>query len=94
MLFVVIAKYATDPEVGARRERVRDAHIENLKRHAETGEVVISGPILDDAGAPKGSALIVDFDSREALQAFLDADLYSQNGIWASFEIDPFMRVV
>ncbi len=94
MLFVVIAKYATDPEVGARRERVRDAHIENLKAHAETGEVVISGPILDDTGTPKGSALILDFASRDAVQAFLDADLYSREGIWVSFEIDPFVRVV
>lgn len=94
MLYVVIAKYATDLEVGTRRERVRDAHIENLKRHAETGEVVISGPILDDAGTPKGSALILEFVSREAVQAFLDADLYSQNGIWESFEIDPFVRII
>lgn len=94
MMFVVIASYAADANMAERRARVRDEHVENLKRHAERGQIVISGPILDDAGNPKGSALIVDVDSREALQAFLEADLYSREGVWASFEIHPFQRVV
>lgn len=94
MLFVVIAEYAADAGMAERRAGVREAHIANLKAQAESGRVVISGPILDDAGNPKGSALILDVDSREALQAFLEADLYSREGVWASFEIHPFQRVV
>ena len=94
MMFVVIAQYATDEGMAARRARVRDAHIENLKRAAERGDVVISGPILDDEGTPKGSALIVEVDSKEALMAFLEADLYRLEGVWESFEIHPFQRVI
>jgi uncharacterized protein YciI len=94
MMFVVIAQYATDEGMAARRARVRDAHVENLKVGAERGEVIISGPILDDEGNPKGSALIVEVASREALMAFLEADLYRLEGVWESFEIHPFQRVV
>ncbi len=94
MMYVVIATYATDADMTARRERVRAEHLENLKKHAESGQVVIAGPILDDEENPKGSALIVDFDSRETLKTFLEADLYSLERVWESFEIHLFRRAV
>ncbi len=94
MTFMVIATYATDAGVTERRERVRAEHLAALKEHAGRGQVVIAGPVLDDAQTPKGSALVVEFESREALSTFLRADAYSREGVWESFEIHLFSRVI
>lgn len=94
MMFLVIAKDADGPDVLSRRQRVRDAHLQNLEPYLAGGQVVLGGAILNDTGEPCGSALITDFETREALEAFLQADLYAREGVWESFEIYPFRRAV
>lgn len=94
MTFMVIATYATDAGMTERRAKVRAEHLATLKEHAERGQVVVAGPILDDSQTPTGSALVVEFETREVLSAFLQADAYSREGVWESFQIHLFSRVI
>jgi uncharacterized protein YciI len=94
MMFLVIAKDAGGPDTLSRRQRVRNEHLRNLEPYIAGGQVILGGAILDDTGKPCGSALVTDFETREALEVFLQADLYTREGVWESFEIHPFRRAV
>ena len=48
------------------------------------------GAILDDTGAMIGSATIVEFPDRAALDAWLARDPYVTGGVWQKIEVRPF----
>ena len=50
-----------------KRMEVRPRHLENMTRNKE--HVVCAGGILDEAGKPIGSVLVLDFESRDQLDA-------------------------
>lgn len=63
----------------------RPAHLEYAK-----GYVRLGGPILDEAGQPMGSAMIIEADSLEDARARLAADPYTKAGLFASTELLPW----
>lgn len=65
----------------------RDAHVAHVRG---SGIVRIAGPMVDDAGVPVGSLLIVEADDLAAARAFADADPYAAAGVFASVDIAPF----
>ena len=56
--------------------------------------VQLGGALLNDVGVMIGSALLVEADSKEELESFLQSDIYTLEGVWQSFEIYPFKRAV
>ena len=94
MQFLVVARDGTDQDAAARRAAVRDAHIERAKAMAQSGAMIIGGAMLDDDGAMIGSACIVEFDDRAALDAWLDSDPYVTGDVWRAIEVTPFRRAV
>lgn len=73
------------------RQSTRPAHLEHL--HAHQGKLVEAGPLLDAAGKPCGSLLLVDMaDSAEA-EAFAAADPYAKAGLFESVVIRPYRAV-
>ncbi len=87
MQFLVIARDGTDADALSRRLATRDAHLANVKKYKEAGQVLIGGALLSADGTMNGSALIADFPDRAALDAYLQTDPYTVNGVWQSFEI-------
>lgn len=73
---------------------MRDEHLRNLEPYVASGQVILGGAILDEAGDPTGLALVAEFETQGALEAFLQADLYTHEGVWETFEIYPFRRAV
>jgi hypothetical protein len=73
------------------RLATRPAHIEHLK--AEAGRILLGGPVLDAAGNPCGSLLVVEAADRAAAEAFAAADPYAKAGLFESVVIRPY-RVV
>ena len=71
MQFVIIARDGTDPEAPTRRQAVRPAHLEGIRRFVERGNILIGGAILDEVGNMVGSVLVADFPTREELDAWL-----------------------
>jgi uncharacterized protein YciI len=49
---------------------------------------------LDDDAEMIGSGILIEAESKEALETFLKEDIYSQAGVWLEFEIYPFKRAV
>ncbi len=90
MQFVITA-YDGD-NMPEKRMEVRPRHLANLARI--TDRVVCAGGLLDEDGRMKGSVMILDFDSREALDAYLDTEPYRTEGVWADVRVEPIHVVI
>ena len=89
MLFAIIC---TDKPGGLElRMATRPAHLEHLKAHER--ELVLVGPVLDAAGQPCGSLLVVEAADRAAAETFAAADPYARAGLFESVVIRPFRTV-
>ncbi|PIB94337.1 YciI family protein [Caulobacter sp. FWC2] len=81
-LFVVYCK--DKPGALETRMATRPTHLDYLNG---AGLVKAAGPLLDDAGSPIGSMLIVEAEDRAAAQTFVDNDPYTLAGLFESVEI-------
>ncbi|KAI8820651.1 protein yciI [Fimicolochytrium jonesii] len=90
--YVVVAHDATDSGALQRRLDVRPAHFEKVAAAKAEGKIVLGGAILDSPNEEKmvGSVLVVDMESKEAVEEFVRADVYVKNNVWKSWEIFPF----
>ncbi len=75
-----------------RRMSVRPRHLENMMKLGKS--VVCGGGLLNEEGKPIGSALIVDFESREQLDAYLASEPYIQEKVWETVEVEPINVVM
>lgn len=91
MQFIVRA-YDGEGKLDKRLE-VRPAHLEGIKKLNEQGHVIAAGGILDDEGKMRGSALVLDFDSRAELDDYLAHEIYATEKVWEKIEVDR-MNVV
>lgn len=94
MLFLVIARDGNDSEAPQRRQAVREAHLQGIQEAVASGLLQVGGAFLNDEGRMIGSMLLVEAESRQALESYLKADIYSRAGVWQAFEIYPFKRAV
>ena len=69
-----------------KRMEVRPRHLESMK--ALGAHIICAGGLLDDAGKMKGSALVVDFPDRDALNAYLEQEPYVTEGVWQKIEVE------
>jgi len=94
MLFLVIAKDGTDADAPARRQRVRESHLEGARALAASGVLQVGGALLRDDGTMIGSALVIEAEDDADLRRRLEADVYHREGVWRSYEVYPFRRAV
>lgn len=94
MTFLVIARDGTDADAPARRQRVREQHLEAIRPAVEDGRVHLGGALLDEAGTMVGSAMLLEADSQETARALLEEDIYFKAGVWQTLDIYPFRRAV
>ena len=87
MQFLVIARDGTDPEALNRRMAARPAHIEMGDRYRAEGKHMMGVALLDDAGKMAGSVMLVDFASREELDAWLAEEPYVRGKVWEHIEV-------
>lgn len=73
------------------RKANRAAHLDYV---AETGCVVIAGPLLDDASEMAGSLIILDLPDIETARAWSAADPYAQAGLFESVRLQKWKRVI
>ena len=74
-----------------KRMEVRPRHLEGMKRLG--AQIVCAGGLLDDNGKMKGSALVMEFEDRAALDAYLESEPYVTEGVWQKIEVET-MNVV
>lgn len=75
-----------------KRMEVRPRHLEGMSRLNE--HIICAGGLLDEEGKMKGSALIMDFDSRSGLDAYLAAEPYVLENVWQKIEVEPMNVVI
>lgn len=89
MLFAVICE--DKPEALELRMATRPAHLEYID--AQAAAVVQGGPMLDAAGKPCGSLLLVDLPDEAAAQRFAAEDPYAKAGLFAKVTVRAFRQV-
>lgn len=78
--FVVEFKYNVDREG---RQGLHPAHAENLYSLAESGVLLLAGPLVDE----NAGLLMYEVENREELQKVLDDEPYVKGGIVAETRI-------
>ena len=86
-----IVKAYDGPDMLDKRMAVRPRHLEGINALGE--QVICAGGLLDDEGRMKGSALVMEFDSRAALDEYLKNEPYVVEGVWQKIEVET-MNVV
>ncbi|MBI4371374.1 MAG: hypothetical protein HY552_03650 [Elusimicrobia bacterium] len=89
MQFLIIGHDGRDPDAPSRRLAAREAHLELGDQMRERGELLYAVAKLNDAGDMVGSVLIVDFSSRESLDAWLKTEPYVAGKVWEWVDVQP-----
>jgi uncharacterized protein len=84
-LFSIVARDHTDGL--ARRLAARPRHIALGDKLADEGTLVFGAAIIEN-DQMTGSILIGNFESRAALQAWLDVEPYVTENVWAEVTVD------
>ncbi|WNL39247.1 YciI family protein [Halomonas sp. PAMB 3232] len=87
MQYVITAYDFTDDDALARRMANREAHLAGVKKLIAQGHFLSGGAILDDEGRMVGSTVHVAFESRAALDEWIDQDPYTLGRVWETFDI-------
>jgi len=69
-----------------KRMEVRPRHLEGMARLGR--HVVCAGGLLDEAGKMKGSVLVMEFQNREELDAYIANEPYVQEQVWEKIEVE------
>ena len=56
--------------------------------------IVCARGMLDEAGKPKGSVLILEFDNREQVDAYLANEPYVIEKVWEDVKVEPLNVVI
>ncbi len=70
----------------AKRMEVRPLHFEGMEKMRK--HLISAGGMLDEEGNLKGSVLIMEFDNREELDAYLSNEIYVKERVWDKITIE------
>ncbi|WP_456267846.1 YciI family protein [Kushneria sp. AK178] len=85
--FTLVARDHTDEGALERRMGCREAHLDGLRRLYQQGHFVSGGVMLDDDGKMIGSNAHFRFESRDAMDAWLETEPYVTERVWEHIEI-------
>ena len=75
-----------------KRMAVRLRHLENMAK--VKGRVICAGGLLDEEGKMKGSALVMEFESKDLLDEYLDSEPYITEHVWEKVIVEPMNVVI
>ncbi len=79
------------PNMLEKRMEVRPRHLEGMNRLGT--HIICAGGLLDENGKMKGSALVLEFEDRAGLDAYLASEPYVLEHVWDRIDIET-MNVV
>ena len=81
-----------------KRLAVRPQHLARLEQLDAEGRLIVAGAMPKDRNDPAagfyGSTMILDFESREALDAWLEEEPFLKEGIYAHIDVKPFNQAL
>jgi hypothetical protein len=87
--FLILAWDVEGDEGLARRDAARPAHGHSIRTQWEQGHVVLGAGILDDESTVRGSLVVVDYPTREDVDAYLASEPFVTESVWARVEVHP-----
>ena len=75
-----------------KRMAVRPRHLEGMAKLGD--HIICAGGLLDDEGKMKGSVLILDFEDRAGLDAYLQNEPYVMEHVWEKIEVEALNVVI
>ena len=88
--YLILGKDGDDEQALDRRMGQRPKHFDGARHLKAHDNFVIGGAMLDDNGQMKGSAMIVQFETEDELNAWLADEPYITGKVWHSYEVIPF----
>jgi uncharacterized protein YciI len=98
MLYVIIGEDV--PDSLAQRRAARPRHLARAEALRAAGRMILAGPFpaLDsvDPGPAgfTGSLLVAEFDSLADAEAWIQADPYVTEGVFARVQVRPFKQIL
>ncbi len=92
MRYIIHAYDHADADALDRRMQARPAHFEYARQLKAAGQFVLGGALLDPDGNMIGSMLLLDLETEEQLQAYLQTDPYIVQGVWEKIDVKPFRQ--
>ena len=71
----------------ALRKEHREKHLAHIRALDEQGRVRFAGPLIDDAGNPCGSVIIIEAPDLAAARQIAETDPYLTHGIFEGVEV-------
>ena len=68
---------------------VREEHMRGVAEMVKQKKLLYAAAMLDDDGTMIGSTMIVDFESREALDHYLETEPYVTGKVWQKIDVTP-----
>ena len=87
MQFVLIGLDGTDSGAPARRQAVRQDHINRGDELLASGNLWYGAALLNDDGSMKGSMYVVDFPSEIQLHEWLKTEPYVVGEVWKEITV-------
>jgi len=87
--FVILAYDATDADAINRRMAAREAHTAAMAQARAEGKMLCGAALLDDSGKMIGSNIIVNYESRAELDAWLAVEPYIVGKVWGEVKVIP-----
>ncbi|MDY6484837.1 YciI family protein [Acinetobacter faecalis] len=79
-----------------KRIATRPAHVARLEQLNDEGRLIVAGALPKDPNNPQagfyGSTIIVDFESREAAEAWVAEEPFLKEGIYSHIDIKSFNK--
>jgi uncharacterized protein len=91
MQSLILGYDAEDHQAPQRRLAAREAHLALGARLRDAGNFLYGVAMLSDRGAMCSSMLVADFESREALDRWLQQEPYVTGQVWKKIEVIPRM---
>ncbi|MGZ8516052.1 MAG: YciI family protein [Chitinophagaceae bacterium] len=88
--YIMHAWDGTDEQALERRMKSRPAHLENARKLKGNGNFIMGGAMLSDEGKMIGSTMVMQFETKEQLQNWLDSEPYITGKVWEKMDLRPF----
>ena len=79
-----------------KRLATRPQHLQRLQQLNDEGRLIVAGAMPKDPSNPQagfyGSTIIVDFETREALDTWLQEEPFLKEGVYSHIDVKPFNK--
>jgi uncharacterized protein YciI len=88
--YIMHAWDGTDEQALERRMNNRPAHFENARKLKAKGNFIFGGAMLNNEGKMIGSTMVMQFETKDELQQWLNTEPYITGRVWEKMDLMPF----